>query len=144
MSEERPTKSRWPHWSELLYGEAAGNSRRDLWRWWRARRLRYNALVGIAGFVTWWIVLIAGSAAVKPGVDFEEPFAMILGPPVYALMANLCYTLGPLVNIVQGDRKPNRRLFQAGLFFSLALTALPGIWAAYCWIHSLVTGQKMD
>jgi hypothetical protein len=106
--------------------------------------VRYNLLVGIVGFVTWWLVLFAGSAAVKPGVDFEEPFAMILGPPVYAVLANICYTLGPVLDFLWGSREPSKKLFRAGLFFSLALTALPGIWAVYCWIHSVVTGQKMD
>jgi hypothetical protein len=89
-------------------------------------------------------VLIAGSAAVKPGVDFEEPFAMILGLPLYALMANVCYTFGPIADLVQRGRKPSKRLFRVGLFFSMAITALPGIWAVYCWIHSVVTGQKLD
>jgi len=63
-------------------------------RWWEARRLRFNLYVGVVGVVTWLLVLIAGSAAVKPGVDFEEPLAMIFGPLAYAFMANVCLHAG--------------------------------------------------
>jgi hypothetical protein len=128
----------------MLHGEAAGSSWIDIWIWWEARRLQYNVLVGIVGFVTWWLVAIAGSAAVKPGVDFEEPIAMIVGPPVYVVLANICYTFGFVANLIISRGKPVKRLFVIGLMFSLALTALPGLWAVYCWIHSIVTGQKMD
>ena len=44
-----------------------------------SRRLAFNIWVGLAGIITWFTVLIAGSAADKPGVDFEEPFAIDLG-----------------------------------------------------------------
>ena len=80
----------WPHWDALFNGEAAGSSPKDLRRWWQDRLIPYNMLVGIVGIITWLLVLIAGSAAVKPGEDFEEPFAMILGPPAYAVLANIC------------------------------------------------------
>jgi hypothetical protein len=144
MSDESLGKSHWPQWTELLHGSASDDSRGGVWRWWEARRVSYNLFVGLVGFVTWWLVLIAGSAAVKPGVDFEEPLVKIVGPPVYAVLANICYTLGPVLDFLRGSREPSKKLFGAGLFFSLALTALPGIWAVYCWIHSVVTDQKMD
>jgi hypothetical protein len=94
--------------------------------------------------VTWWLVLIAGNAAVKPGVDFEEPFAMIIGPCIYLVMANLCYMIGPLYDVIVFTRKPSKRLFATGLFFSMVLTALPGLWAVTAWIMTLVTGKKLD
>jgi hypothetical protein len=34
-------------------------------------------------------LLVAGSAAVKPGEDFEEPLMMIVGPFIYGLLANI-------------------------------------------------------
>jgi hypothetical protein len=144
MTQEFSDQSRWPHWRELLSGEARGSSVGDIWRWWESRRVPYNLLVGIVGFVSWWLVLIAGSAAVKPGVDFEEPVGMFLGPPIYAILANICYTFGPIANLVVARNKPIKRLFQVGLFFSLAITAMPGIWAVYCWVNTLITGQKLD
>lgn len=42
--------------------------------------------------------MFAGSAAVKPGLDFEEPMMMVIGPPFYAIFANLAYTAGPLLD----------------------------------------------
>jgi len=54
-------------------------TRADIVRWWESRRLRFNLYVGAVGLVTWFLVLIAGSAAVNAGVDFEEPIAMIFG-----------------------------------------------------------------
>ena len=131
-------------WEDLLYGDAGSPSRRDVTRWWQQRRVRYNLLVGVVGLFTWWSVLLAGSAAVKPGVDFEEPLAMIIGPFVYAMMANICYSLGPVLDSWRKVTTPSKHLFRAGLFFSLALTALPGFWAIFAWVSTLITGQKRD
>jgi hypothetical protein len=60
----------------------------------------------VVGIIARFIVLIAGSAAVKPGEDFEEPFAMILGPVIYALIANACYTLGWIVESLSSQSRP--------------------------------------
>jgi hypothetical protein len=134
----------WPNWELMLNGDAEGSSRRDLMRWWEGRRIRFNLLVGIIGFITWWLVLVAGSAAVKPGIDFEEPIAMIIGPFFYAILANICYTLGPLFDFIRNDGTPSKRLFKTGLIFSLVLTSLPGLWAVVAWVGTLITGHKLD
>jgi hypothetical protein len=42
----------------------------DIVRWWEARRLHFNVYVGVVGVITWFLVLIAGSAAVKTGRGF--------------------------------------------------------------------------
>ena len=121
-----------------------GTSRADIIRWWEQRRLRYNLYVGLVGFVTWWLVLIAGNAAVKPGVDFEEPLAMIFGPLFYGIMANVCYTFGWIVDVAAYRGNPRKALFRAGFIFSLSLTALPGIWAVIAWLTTVYTGRKLD
>jgi len=113
-----------PAW---LFQGIENATRRELLRWWERRRLYFNLYVGIVGVITWWLVLIAGSAAVKPGVDFEEPFAMILGPFVYGLIANLCFSLGSVVDLLFYRGRPRVFLFRVGLFFSFALTALSGL-----------------
>ena len=69
---------------------------------------------------------------------------MILGPPVYAVLANCCYFLGPLLNSFDRRGKPNKKLFRTGLFFSLSITALPGLWAVLAWVGTLITGRKLD
>ncbi len=116
----------------------------DIWAWWEARRVTYNFWLLIVGVATWFSVLIAGGYAVKPGVDFEEPFAMFLGPPIYALFANLCYTAGPILNRIISTKKPLPVLLALGFWFSVLLTAVPGAWAIYCCYRAVKTGVLMD
>src|SRR5256885_4877561 len=87
-------------------------------------RSAYNVLVGLVGIATWFSVLIYGSMAVKPGIDFDEPLAMSLGPVFWAFMANLCYTGGWLLDIAGYNGDARRKLFKAGLFFAMHLKAL--------------------
>src|SRR5215469_4123131 len=125
--------------------DVAEYSRTDIVRWWEARRLHFNVYVGVVGIITWFLVMIAGSAAVKPGEDFEEPLAMIFGPIVYAILANACYTLGWCADIIFRLRVVREsRLFKAGVVFSVVLTALPGVWAVVAWLMTVITGHKLD
>ena len=101
-------------------------------------------MVGTVEIVAWFPVLCVGSLAVKPGVNFEEPFMMIIGPIVYGLFANLCYSLGWIVDTGLYCGRPRVHLYKAGSVFSLVLTALPGIWAVVAWGITLYTGKKMD
>jgi hypothetical protein len=120
------------------------STREDVIAWWEARRFRFNLYVGVVGAATWLLVLIAGSAAAKPGVDFEEPVAMIFGPFVYGLLANICYTFGWIVDTVFFREMPRTRLYKVGMIFSVVLTALPGVWAVVAWLTTVITGQKLD
>jgi hypothetical protein len=123
---------------------ARSSTRREIIAWWEARRLRFNLYVGIAGAVTWLLVITVGSAAVKPGVDFEEPLAMIFGPFVYGFLANICFTFGWIVDTLSYRGMPRTRLYRAGVIFSVVLTSLPGIWAVVAWIITVITGHKLD
>lgn len=119
-------------------------TRREIFDWWESRRLAFNLWIGAVGVFSWFSVLIAGSAAVKPGVDFEEPLAMIIGPFVYAIMANICYTGGSIFDIVFYKRSTRPTLLRLGFWFSVALTASPGIWAIFCWVKAVKTGVLMN
>ena len=148
MKEEDPTnpediavRSRGWDW---VFNGPSGSQRREVFRWWEERRLRYNMIVGVVGLVTWILVLVAGSAAVRPGVDFEEPLAMIFGPPLYAIFANICYSLGPILDVIAFRGRPRKALFRAGLLFSVFITLVPGLLAVFAWLGSLYTGQKLD
>ena len=129
--------------STWFFDGPAGSSKREIWSWWQERRFRYNRDVLLIGIVTWGLVLLAGSAAVKTGDDFEEPIIMVLGPIFYAVFANLAYTAGPVYDTVRYQGGPRKKLFKAGYIFSLALTALPGAWAMAAWLYTLVSGQKL-
>ena len=129
--------------SETLPRGLSVMSRGEIVRWWERRRFRYNILIGAVGFTTWCLVLIAGSAAVKPGVDFEEPMVMLIGPILYGIAANLFYTLGWIVDICFYRGYPRSSLFRIGLTFSLVLTSLPGLWAVTAWLMAVITGKKL-
>jgi hypothetical protein len=120
----------------------SGFTRPEIVFWWESRRFAYNLVAGIIGIASWFSVLIFGSLAVKPGVDFEEPLGMIFGPFLWAFLANVCYTSGWLLDIVAYRGEPRRKLFQTGLLFSILLTALPGSWAVLAWLITLATGNK--
>jgi hypothetical protein len=120
------------------------STRKDIIRWWEARRLGFNAIIGAVGVASWILVLVAGSAAVKPGEDFQEPLMMIAGPLVYCIFANICYTFGWIVDAVFYMGTPRRRLYKSGLIFSVVLTALPGVWAVVAWLITVYTGRKLD
>ncbi len=124
--------------------EAYPSTRIKIVLWWEVRRFRYNLFLVAVGAVSWLLVLIAGSAAVKPGVDFEEPLLMIFGPFIYLFLANGCYTLGWLVDTISFRGMPRLRLYKAGVIFSVILTASPGAWAVLAWLTTVVTGQKLD
>ena len=94
--------------------------------------------------VSWLLVLIAGAAAVKPGEDFEEPVVMFFGPFLYGFFANVCSTLGWLVDMIFYCGAPRSRLHRAGLIFSMLLTALPGLWAVLAWLITVYTGHKLE
>jgi hypothetical protein len=127
----------WPSAQESV------STRGEIIAWWEVRRLRFNLFVGVVGAVTWLLVLIAGSAAVKPGVDFEEPLAMLFGPFVYGFFANVSYTLGWVVDMVFYRGKPRTHHYKLGVVFSVVITALPGVWAVAAWLITAITGQKL-
>lgn len=120
------------------------STRAEIVQWWEGQRFRFNVIVGAVGVASWILVLIAGSAAVKPGEDFEEPIAMLFGPFVYAFLANVCYTLGWIVDTIFYRGSPRTRLYKSGLIFSAVLTALPGVWAIVAWLITVYTGKKLD
>jgi hypothetical protein len=131
-------------WFQWPAEQSDFNERRQMIAWWETRRLQYNVYVGAVGIVTWLLVMVAGSAAVKPGVDFEEPLAMLFGPIVYAVLANICYTFGWVVDVVFYRGKARTWLYKSGVVFSVVLTALPGLWAVVAWLMTLCTGKKLD
>jgi hypothetical protein len=124
--------------------ESPLSTRGDIIRWWEARRYTFNAFLLAVGFASWLLVMTAGSAAVKPGEDFEEPLAMLSGTVIYVAMANVCYTLGWVVDTVLYTGRPRRRVYKSGMILAVVLTALPGVWAVIAWLITVYTGRKLD
>jgi len=124
--------------------ESSIDTRGDIIRWWEARRYTFNAFLLAVGFASWLLVMTAGSAAVKPGEDFEEPMAVLSGAVIYVAMANIFYTLGWAVDTIFYNGSPRKRLYKSGLIFTAVLTALPGVWAVVAWLITVFTGRKLD
>jgi hypothetical protein len=109
-------------------------------RWWESRRLSYNALLFTVG-----LAAIAGmewlmGQVVPPGEDAIEPMALVLGVVVYGIMANLCYTLGWVIELRRrrtdpvAARQRGQWMFRAGMLFSGVLTSLPFGFGCLFWI----------
>jgi hypothetical protein len=99
--------------------------------WWESRRLLYNVLVGAAGSVTlavMAIVMVVAPPQGGIGPIFPEGLLPILA---YGVLANVCYTLGPIIETtlerVWKDQvlPVGPALFRQGLAFSIGLTLLP-------------------
>lgn len=117
--------------------------------WWESRRLVYNLIVGSTGLVS--LAFMGIVSFVPPGLpNFVPPWQAILA---YGAMANVCFTLGPVIEIGLQQIWSNRVLpvgpvlFRQGLSFAVGLTALPMVVAtvawtarAAAWILGLVAG----
>lgn len=123
---------------------SALSARGDIIRWWESRHSHFNGLVLAVGFASWLLVMITGSAAVKPGEDFEESLGMLFGAIIYVVMANLCDMFGWTVDTVFYNDRPRMRLYRSGIIFANALTPPPRVWAVVAWFITLHTGRKLD
>ncbi|MDX1394797.1 MAG: hypothetical protein R3195_10400 [Gemmatimonadota bacterium] len=106
--------------------------------WWEKRRFAYNVIVGAGGLAT------VGVAMLLTPASGPFPFGPILAVGV---MANLCYTLGPIAEVL-ANRVFGRRLlplgptlFRNGLVFSVGLTfVLPMIVMTAATILRILSG----
>jgi hypothetical protein len=111
---------------EFLFPAPAERSVGGILKWWESRRLPYNVMVGGAGLVT------LGAFRVFTWL-ISEPFLMWQPIVVFGVAANLCYLLGPAVEIAV-DRIWGRKvlpmgpaLYRMGLTFSVGLALLPAL-----------------
>jgi len=107
--------------------------------WWERRRIVFNLVVLAAGIVTVATVLLVGSRLVDPGEDVVEPVALVAAVLVYAFLANACYCLGWVTELLWAGGDPSRtaplraRVFRLGLWFSVAVTLLPAVAIPAAW-----------
>jgi hypothetical protein len=108
--------------------------------WWERRRSAFNLAVGGAGLVT--LAAMNLFATLPPhGRWFGVPLA---GVVVYGVLANVCYTVGPAVDLFIRRTWGNQyaaigpTLFRYGFAFSVGLTMLPIPLAAIDWAFRLV------
>jgi hypothetical protein len=105
-------------------------------RWWERRRLVFNAAVGVAGLTS--IAWVTGIGILPPDSRFMG--FPVGGAVVYAVLANVCYTLGPIVDVFIRKRwgddyhAVGPALFRYGFVFALGLTLLPIPLSTVGWI----------
>jgi hypothetical protein len=103
----------------------------EIIRWWELRRITYNAILFVIGIVSILTMEWLMGKVIPVGEDAVEPFVLSVGVIVYAIMANLCYTLGWIVELGSRTLNPasarsrSKKLFLGGLWLSCLLTAAP-------------------
>ena len=109
----------------------------DAVAWWEIRRIPFNLVILAAGVLSGFIVALIGSHVLKPDQDFGSP---LLAVALYAVAANLCYTLGWMTELLwawghtaetSGIRP---KVFRVGLIFSVSLTLLPALVISLIWV----------
>jgi hypothetical protein len=105
----------------------------DAWRWWEARRLRYNIGLAIAGWAAWGLFaveMLMFRPLAEDSVVILTP-AIILGQGLVWLvimgLANILYLLGPISEMVlrPTDTEAYRnRMFGLGFWGSTAVPFL--------------------
>jgi hypothetical protein len=109
--------------------------------WWESRRLIYNLIVGATGVIT--LGVIAAISLIPPGISLRNLMPPLPAILVYGVLANICYTFGPFVEIGLEHLWKERvlpvgpALFRQGLAFSVGLTLLPIIVASGVWVARL-------
>ncbi len=110
-------------------------------RWWEARRLAYNLIVGSAGVVS--LAAVNVIAWLPPQMPNHRLIPW-QGVVAFAVMANVCYLLGPVVDVLV-TRLWGRQLlpvgpalFRMGLTFSVGLALLPTLMMLIGWVARIV------
>lgn len=124
----------------FLYPAPAERRIGGIIRWWEGRRLAYNAVLAGSGIGT-----ISMALLLNPVPEVVQALPAILP---FAIMANLCYTLGWLVEGAlhriwgRGLRPVGPTLFRAGLTLGVGVTfVIPTIMLMVAFVVRLVTGN---
>ena len=116
-----------PTLAEFLYPAPAERSLGGIVRWWEARRLPYNLIVGASGVFALGVIRLISWLPPEPRPAFVPGDAIL----VFGLLANVCYLLGPAVEAAANSLWGRSvlpigpALFRMGLTFSVGLTLLP-------------------
>lgn len=120
--------------TRFLYPVPARRSLGHIVAWWERRRLAYNLVVGATGALSFSVVTALCWLPPNP-----SPGPPLVGALVYGIFANVCYSLGWMLegaaHLAWGDEvKPTGPvLFRQGLLFSVGLTCLPMVVATVAW-----------
>lgn len=132
--------------TEFLFPAPARRSVGAIVGWWESRRLKYNLIVGGAGVTS--LAMMRVISLLPPGArPLPHPFLEIVWRPVlvFAVLANVCYTLGAAVEVATSKLWGRQvlpvgpSLFRMGLTFSVGLALLPTLLMVFGWIIRIVS-----
>ena len=127
--------------TEFLFPAPARRSVGGIVRWWESRRLAYNVFVGGAGLLSLGVMKVL--ELLPPGLP-GDPSPPLLGVVAFGVMANVCYLLGPAIEIalqkLWGEKllPVGPGLFRMGLTFSVGLALFPALLISIFWVARLV------
>jgi hypothetical protein len=110
-------------------------------RWWESRRLVFNQALGAAGLLSLMGMMFFAALPPEPVYMSLE---VLVGAAFYGALANVCYTLGwmteLLARLVWGRSAPNMGplLFRQGVIFAIGLTFLPMLLAGIFWMVNII------
>lgn len=126
------------HWlssSRLGRREAPLGSMWAVIGWWEARRVPFNLIVGATGVVTSSLMLLIAWAGERwLGIPIglpDPPFLAVLGAIAFAVLANVCYAGGWIVELIVRKTWPadSERVgtisFSLGIVFAIVVTLIP-------------------
>jgi len=117
-------------------------------QWWEMWRIPYNLFVGAAGVLCFIIIFV--NIAIEENVFGSQNisfFLAIVAVPFYAIIANICFTSGWIVEIVVRKIWRERTgafgeiSFALGLVFSIFLTLAPAILSTVALVVKLLMGK---
>jgi hypothetical protein len=129
--------------SRVLNRESAATTPGQVILWWEARRVPYNMVVGLVGFLSVAVLLALGPRVAQPDEPLFSPFFLFGGILVYGVAANTCYTAGWIIELAirklgaESTDKFAQNAFKSGLLFSCLLTSLPIWFVLILWLSHL-------
>ena len=128
--------------TEFLFPAPAKRSAGAIVRWWERRRLAYNAAVGAAGLFSLSAVTLV--SMLPPSRLGSMPGEIWIPVAIFAVGANLCYFIGPTVEILieklfgREVMPTGPALFRMGLTFSVGLALFPTLLVLIGWVIRIV------
>jgi hypothetical protein len=128
--------------TEFLFPAPARRTVGGIVRWWESRRLAYNLFVGGAGLFSLGAINLI--TLIPPGLGrVGFPWQVVV---VFGVMANVCFLLGPALEIalqkLWGEKllPVGPALFRMGLTFSVGLALFPTLIVSIGWVIRVVAG----
>jgi hypothetical protein len=108
---------------------------RDAIVWWELRRIPFNAAMFFAGCATLAVWAWLDGQMMADSQDMGEPFLVVWGAPLYALIANLLYTRGWLRESNGNLRTTAERslTFRKWFILTLLIAVAPGVLILVQW-----------